>query len=278
MFRNQIISKPVMIDKSRIAIVTTVVSFKLYKKTAILFPKGIDKIVIDGTTGLYGINSIKTIFRKKIFKKYDWIILADEDVFFYDSNLVFRLIEQMQEQKYSICGVRDGGVIKHRFDNPLAVNTFFCIIDYKEIVKEFTFDKVLECQRFFPELYLNEDYSNLPYEYNIKSLKEPYYCFYFWLKLNRHKFLYLETVNPVDEDEFGNIILSENNEKIAFHSWYARAYDVNEKHTKRINSVLNNFDLINAKIKSNDYSIVRFPFYNWKKRIKKFIKKIFKLN
>ena len=267
-----------MIDKSRIAIVTTVVSFKLYKKTATLFPKGIDKIVIDGTTGLYGINSIKTIFRKKIFKKYDWIILADEDVFFYDSNLVFKLIEQMQEQKYSICGVRDGGVIKHRFDNPLAVNTFFCIIDYKEIVKEFTFDKVLECQRFFPELYLNEDYSNLPYEYNIKSLKEPYYCFYFWLKLNRHKFLYLETVNPVDEDEFGNIILSENNEKIAFHSWYARAYDVNEKHTKRINSVLNNFDLINAKIKSNDYSIVRFPFYNWKKRIKKFIKKIFKLN
>jgi len=267
-----------MIDKTRIAIVTTVVSFKLYKKTATLFPKGIDKIVIDGTTGLYGINSIKTIFRKKIFKKYDWIILVDEDVFFYDSNLVFKLIEQMQEQKYSICGVRDGGVIKHRFDNPLAVNTFFCIIDYKEIVKEFTFDKVLECQRFFPGLYLNEDYSNLPYEYNIKSLKEPYYCFYFWLKLNRHKFLYLETVNPVDEDEFGNIILSENNEKIAFHSWYARAYDVNEKHTKRINSVLNDFDLLNANIKSNDYSIVRFPFYNWKKRVKKFIKQIFKLN
>lgn len=267
-----------MLNKSRIAIVTTVVSFKLYEKTATLFPKGIDKIVIDGTNGLYGIKSIKLIFEKQLFQKYDWIILVDEDVFFYDSNLVFRLIEQMQEQKYSICGVRDGGVIKHRFDNPLAVNTFFCIINYKEIVKKFDFNKVLKYQRFFPELYTKEDYNNLPYEYNIKSLKEPYYCFYFWLRLNGHKFLYLDTVNPVSKDEVGNIVLNSNNEKIAFHSWYARAYNVYEDQTVRINSFLECFGLVNKKIKSDEFYIIRAPFYNWKKRIKKIIKKIFKLN
>lgn len=267
-----------MIDKSKIAIVTTVVSFKLYEKTATLFPKGIDKIAIDGTTGLYGIKSIKLIFEKKIFKKYDWIVMADEDVFFYDSNLVFRLIEQMQEQRYSICGVRDGGVIKHRFDNPLAVNTFFCIINYKEIVNQFNFNKVLNCQRFFPELYVEEDYNNLPYEYNIKSLKEPYYCFYFWLRLNGHKFLYLDTVNPVSDDEVGNVILSTANEKIGFHSWYARAYNVFEDQTVRINFFLEAFGLMNEKIKSNEFYIIRSPFYNWKKRTKRFIKKTFKLN
>jgi hypothetical protein len=266
-----------MMDKSKIAIVTTVVSFELYRRTATLFPKGIDKIVIDGTTGLYGIQSIKLIFEKKIFQKYDWIILADEDVFFYDSNLVFRLIEQMQEQEYDICGVRDGGVIKHRFDNPLAVNTFFCVVNYKEIVKQFNFDKVMKCQRFFPELYLKEDFSNLLYAYNIKSLKEPYYCFFFWAALNEYKFLYLDTVNPVNNDVIGNVILNNENEKIGFHSWYARAYNVYDDQTMRINAFLEDFGLVNEEIKPQKFYIIRSPFYNWKKRSKKFIKKIFKL-
>ncbi len=54
----------------------------MYAKTANLFPKGIDKYVIDGTNGMYGLDSIDYIFSKLKDKNYDWIIMADEDVFF----------------------------------------------------------------------------------------------------------------------------------------------------------------------------------------------------
>ncbi|WP_278020439.1 hypothetical protein [Flavobacterium ginsengisoli] len=39
------------IDKSKIAILTTVTNFELYKRTSTIFPEEIDKIVIDGTNG-----------------------------------------------------------------------------------------------------------------------------------------------------------------------------------------------------------------------------------
>ncbi len=75
-----------MMDKSKIAIVTTVANRKLYAKTASLFPKGIDKYVIDGTNGMYGLDSIDYMFRKLKNQNYDWIIMADEDVFFYEAD------------------------------------------------------------------------------------------------------------------------------------------------------------------------------------------------
>ncbi|OOG65784.1 hypothetical protein B0E44_15510, partial [Flavobacterium sp. A45] len=93
-----------MIDKSKIAIITTVASFKLYNKTAALFPKGIDKIVIDGTTGMYGLNSIDFMFKRLKNKEYNWVIMADEDVFFHDSDLVFELIQYMKNNNLDICG------------------------------------------------------------------------------------------------------------------------------------------------------------------------------
>jgi hypothetical protein len=40
-----------MIDKSKIAIITTVANFDLYNKTSLFFPVGIRKYVIDGTKG-----------------------------------------------------------------------------------------------------------------------------------------------------------------------------------------------------------------------------------
>lgn len=58
-------------DKSKIAIVTTVANKELYAKTASLFSKGIDKYVIDGTNGMYGLDSIDYMFRKLKNKNYD---------------------------------------------------------------------------------------------------------------------------------------------------------------------------------------------------------------
>jgi hypothetical protein len=262
-----------MTDKSKIAIITTVASFKLYNKTATLFPKGIDKIVIDGTTGMYGLNSIEFMFEKFKSKNYDWIIMADEDVFFYDANLVFELIEYMDEHNFDICGIRDGGEIEHRFHNPEAINTFFSILNFKKISVKYEYRLILDCQKYIPELYANKDYSVLKYSYDLQSLKEPYYCFYFWAHLNHFKFLYLDTINPVGDDMIGNVILSPTGEKMAFHSWYARVYEVYEDQTVRLNSFLKDFNIEEALVDWNNVQVLNKPFFNWKKRMKKFIKK-----
>lgn len=197
-----------MIDKTTVAIVTSVASFDLYSKTATLFPHDIDKIVINGNTGMYGINSIYYMFEKLKKKKYEWVIMADEDVFFYDSKEIFSLIDYMIMNDYDICGVRDGGVVKHRFHNPEVVNTFFSILNFQKILSKFNLEEVKKCQKFFPELYENKDYSSFEFEHDIKSLKEPYYCFYFWAHLNHFNFLFLNTINPVGDDDTANIILS----------------------------------------------------------------------
>ncbi|MDD5152039.1 MAG: hypothetical protein PHC28_16425, partial [Flavobacterium sp.] len=91
-----------MIDKSKIAILSTVASKELYAKTASLFPKEIDKYVIDGTNGMYGLDSIDYMFRKVKNKNYEWLIMADEDVFFYKADLVFDVITKMIETGCSI--------------------------------------------------------------------------------------------------------------------------------------------------------------------------------
>lgn len=261
-----------MMNKSKIAIVTTVASKNLYVKTASLFPKGINKYVIDGTNGMYGIDSIDYMFRKFKNKNYDWIIMADEDVFFYKADLVFDVIKNMMENNFSICGVRDGGVIKHRFHNPEALNTFFSIINFSALKKKYNLKEIKSFQKYAPELYQNKNYSHLPYCFDIKSLKEPYYCFYFWAHHNNYKFLYLDTLNPVGKDEVGNVILSPLGEKIAMHSWYARAYGVFEDQTTRLNGFIEEFAIKDAAIDWNEVIVLKNYFFNWKKRLKRFLK------
>ena len=78
------------------------------------------------------------------------------------------------------------------------------------MAKEYNFDLVKGHQKFIPEIYNSRDYSFLKYNYDIRSLKEPYYCFYFWALLNNFKILYLDTINPVKGDQTGNIILDMN--------------------------------------------------------------------
>lgn len=255
--------------------VTTVASFKLYTKTATLFPEGIAKIVIDGTKGMYGIDSLHFMFRKLKDKGYEWIIMADEDIFFYDSKLVFDLIEYMQIHNLDICGVRDGGMIQHRNNNPEAINTFFSVLNFKKIAEKYNPKEIMTYQRFFPELYQNKNYTELPFAYDVKSLKEPYYCFYFWAHQKGFQFLYLDTVNPVGTDSVGNIILAPDGQKMAFHSWYARAYGVYEDQTQRIGMFLNDFAIDNVSVDWTSVTVLKATFHNWQKRTRKMIKKLF---
>lgn len=257
-------------NKANIAILTTVINFELYAITSNLFPIGIRKYVIDGKNGMHGIYSIYYMFKKLSNKKIDWLILADEDVIFKNSEIVFSIIEKMDAENISVCGIRDGGVIKHRQYNPHVVNTFFLIINFKEISKEWNKDEVKRNQYISP-LEFKIDKDELKGEFDLNSLYEPYYCFFLWLKRKGKKFLYLDA-NMLDDTISNNILF--DGKELAYHTWYARSYNVNKKHTNRINSVFNNMNVgINSMEIDSNTVIFKDSLFYYKMELSKLYKR-----
>lgn len=219
-----------------IAIISTVINFELYNKTAVLYPRDIQKYVIDGRNGMHGIDTLLYMHKKLKGKDIEWLIMADEDVVFVDSELVHNCISKMEAEQMTVCGVRDGGIIPHRTFNPYAINTFFSIINFKEICAIWDEKKMLKNQ--YAEEF-NDDLSSLLGIYDVNSLFEPYYCFYLWLRRENKKFLYLDADVPFEEDKFTNLIKDSSGNDMLYHTWHARSYNVVERQTVRINNVLN---------------------------------------
>lgn len=253
-------------NKSNIAIVTTVVNFELYNITSKFFPSGISKYVIDGRNGMHGIDSIFYMFDKLSNKNIDWLILADEDVVFNDSNLVFSILQKMNEEQICVSGVRDGGVISHRHYNPIMVNTFFVIINFKEILEIWDKSAVRKNQYILSDEFKMKQ-GELKGGFNIDSLYEPYYCFFLWLKRNNKRFLYLEA--QMLDDGISNNILFEG-KVFACHTWYARSYKVNKKHTDRINKILHQLkNEVALTILDTNIIIFKDRFFYMKMKLKK---------
>lgn len=258
-------------DKSNIAILTTVANFELYAITSKLFPENCQKFVIDGREGMHGLSSILYMFKKLKNKNIDWLIMADEDVIFTNQDAVLDIIIKMKSKNYTIAGVRDGGVISHRTFNPNMINTFFSIINFKEILKIWDEEEVKKNQY----LNLNEfalDSLNLKEKYDINSMYEPYYCFYLWLKRKQKKFLFLDA--KMHEDNIANTIQFNGN-TFLYHTWHARSYGNNEKHTKRINLILDeNKIVIDKGLSNQDFILYKSPFFATNQKYNKLLKRI----
>lgn len=258
-------------DKPNIAILTTVANFELYEITSKLFPANCQKYVIDGREGMHGLSSIFYMFKKLKNKNIDWLIMADEDVIFTNTDLVFELVNKMEKGNYTVAGVRDGGVISHRGFNPNMINTFFSIINFKEVSKIWDKEEVEKNQ------YLNDDEfsldaSALKYKYDVNSLYETYYRFYLWLKRKNKNFLYLDA--KMHEDSIANSIQLKGN-TFLYHTWHARSYGKNEKHTKRIDFILNeNKNTIEKGINKQDYILYKAPFFALQQKSNKLLKRI----
>ncbi|MCF8272805.1 MAG: hypothetical protein K9I95_03140 [Flavobacteriaceae bacterium] len=258
-------------NKSKIAILTTVVNFELYSITSRLFPKGIKKYVIDGTNGMHGLDSIFYMFKKLKNENIDWLILADEDVIFEDCDVVFSIIRKMDDDNISVCGVRDGGVIAHRQYNPNLINTFFSIIDFKKISKIWSKSEVKKNQYTLPSEF-KIDETKLNGFFDVNSLYEPYYCFFLWLKRKGMGFLYLDA--HMFDDNISNSILF-NGQLFACHTWYARAYNLNKKHTYRINKIFYNRNIeIDSTILESKIVIFKDQLFYIKMKMKKLYNKI----
>jgi len=259
---------------SNIAIITTVINKELYNNSSQFFPQNIQKYVIDGSNGMHGLDSINFMMNMLKGSEIDWLVMADEDVLFQNSNLIFEIIKKMELENYSICGCRDGGEISHRIYNPYVINTFFSILNFKEIEKIWNGNEVKKNQ-YINEYEFCDDLSKLSFKYDVSSLYEPYYCYYLWLRRKQKKILFLETRHPFKEDQITNAVYFEN-QIVFFHTWYARSYGVNLKHTERINKVLaliNNVAINPNKPKVFKHSTF-FILKKWRKLKQKFLMKM----
>lgn len=221
---------------SNIAILSTVINNKLYQKSSQLFPQNIQKYVIDGSDGMHGLDSIFYMVKKLKGKGIVWLIMADEDILFENSEMVIDIIQKMKSENYTVCGIRDGGLISHRGYNPYLINTFFSIINFEEIESIWNKKEVLKNQ-YITKNEFEDDISDLTEKYDDSSMYEPYYCFYLWLRRNKKQFLFLDSNQPFQEDKITNAVYFED-KIILYHTWYARSYGINKKHTDRIDKIL----------------------------------------
>jgi hypothetical protein len=227
------------IDKSKIGLVTTVANWELYNKTKSFFPSGLKYFAVDGTSGLYGLRSLVFVLEKLRNYDLDWLIMADEDVIFTDEGEVFELIEYMDKGSFSASGVRDGGQLEWRNKNPHVLNTFFCILNLKEIFKIYNRKEMLSQQVIFRKEFDDTEISFLPFKnYDTTSLFEPYYCFFLWLLRKGKKINYLMATNPVENDYATTLVRNNAGNDILFHTWYARFYGKEEFHTQRIKKII----------------------------------------
>jgi len=197
---------------------------------------------------MHGLESILFMMKKLKEKEIEYLIMADEDVLFKNETLVFNIINQMKSEDYIVCGIRDGGHIVHRKCNPYVINTFFSIINFKEI--ELIWDEVSVLENnYIIENEFEDDLNKLIGLYDKNKIFEPYYCFYLWLRRKNKKFLFLSASMAFDDDEFTNVVYYKD-EILLYHTWHARFYNKNKKHTERIDKILKLFNLKNHSVQS----------------------------
>ena len=164
--------------------------------------------------------------------------------------------------------MRDGGVIPNRTYSPYLINTFFSIINFKELKSIWNKKEVLKNQYILDNEF-DDDLLDLKGKYDVKSLYEPYFCFYFWLKRKGKKILFLDANAPF-EDQITTLVFDTNQNELLYHTWYARSYGNNKKHTERIDKI---FELVNFNLGQNIAPVI---FKDRTFFIRKFIRKLSK--
>lgn len=224
------------IDRNKIAIATTVGNWDLYEETVKSFPIGVKKYAIDGSKGFYGLRSLIYIIKKLKSRNMEWLILADEDVVFTKPDKTYSLINFMVDNGYTVCGMRDGGTLHWRNENPYAINTYFSILNLKEIYKIFD-EKEIYRNQYILKNEFDQDLNELNFQnYKTSSLFEEYYCFFFWLLRNGKKIFYLNAKNPSDDET--TVVFDQEGDVFLYHAWYARFYNKDKVHTERIETML----------------------------------------
>lgn len=223
-------------------------------------------VCIDGKNHLYGYHLFDYLFSKYfVDTSWDYMLYIDEDMFISDINELYHLIDFFIENNYTYCGVPDGGVINHRFHNPLCINTFISLWNIKDIRKVYDskiiasvkYDKKKDGDIFqnkqlsdIIDKHQNEkvnnwDSPNVHYEKINYDDFEPYYKIFLFLNRNGAIPYYLDANNSFNEhDILTSEVLNYNGNVIGYHTWMAREYGKSLDQTSRINKILNKLNLM----------------------------------
>ena len=126
--------------------------------------------------------------------------------------------------------------------------------------------------QYIKEGEFSDDLARLAFDFDKTSLYEPYYCFYFWLRRKGEKIFFLESKMLQEENEkISNEVFNTDGTSLLIHTWYARSYGNNEKHTTRIDKVLDKTDF---KLNYKQAIIFKDSLFGIKMRILKIGKKI----
>ena len=245
-----------------IAILTTIINPGLYDKSAQLFPKGMQRYVIDGRHELFGIDSIYLMMKRLRGKGIDWLVMADEDVLFIHPDYIHDIIADLTQTGEILCGVRDGGQIPNRTYSPYLINTFFSVVNFRKLESMWNAAEVKKNQYVNPGEF-DTALSSLPGQYDVSSLYEPYYRFYFWLLRKGEKIRFLHAIKPFEDDDKTTLVYDTRNREMLYHTWYARLYGIDDNHTRRIDRVFNLLEFKNDK--APDFILLKDPLFKYKR-------------
>jgi len=173
-----------------------------------------------------------TFLLDTLSKDQGMIVIMDEDCFVTDEKAIDGIIEYMHARKYHVAGVPDGGVIPHRQNSWSNVNPFFMIVDTSVIAPMLSQRNHIQLATYFPEIFYNKpDFVTAPFDHNYF---EPFAGLLYWLYDN-FNVLFLNARQH--EDGISTIIIDRDEYPFAVHTWYSREYNVDEFHTRRINSI-----------------------------------------
>lgn len=249
----------------------------ILERSLTTFPDNVEVMLIDGRYGLYGLESIKLLFRKKL--DIDWLILIDEDVVFINEVDLFSIVNKLIERNIAICGVRDGGVLSMRRHNPYVPNTFFCIMNYRAMRD--IYDEVeIEKNNYAIKNEFSDDFNFAMGSFDSKSTFEPYYRFFLYYRRKKYKVHFLNAKNDVFESDHNTTVVNDlEEEPMLLHTWRSRYYKNNHLQRERINKILNNYTSGRLNLKSfktfKDQLLYRYVFAYYFKEFKIQIKNFF---
>ena len=157
------------------------------------------------------------------WKNVKWVIHLDEDNFVFDLKRLYNLVKYMEREDYDVAGIPDGGVSSIRGANPLSINPFLAIFNYKKIKPlllqnpEFSYkcDDLIE---YAPKFLFKKEL-----KYNLEGKSEEYYPLFFKLLREGCKFLYLDGIES-KLDILSTYLFDHENEPFLIHTWFSRRY------------------------------------------------------
>lgn len=245
---------------SNVAFICNSMNNDLYKLSLSTYESlGIDIIHFNGSSGIYSFNFMNHVITNQDLFPHDYYIFIDEDMFISNTKSLLSLLDYMIDNQYDLCGMPDGGVIAHRFHNPIAINTFMCIMNMKKVRSYYDKEKVLteiyeddlfRYQNIDITIKPKKDQKELKQYFEVLKLGyrpysciydnfEPYYKIMFHILRNNGSILYLDAEDCNIDGGISTILKNQDNHVIGYHTWYAREYSKSYYHNWRINHIYN---------------------------------------